>query len=282
MTQVKRRVARKRKSTTPAMRAKRPAKAGLPVHALLPLHHRIYIVLRRRLLEGAFPPDRPMPGEHQLAAEFLVARETVRRVLDRLSQEGLVDRRHGVGTFPAAIGEESPGHDRQVSYYDFIAFSSHRYEDEPLEFAVVPTPADVLREGDEFGPTTFKISRLRKHLGNPEHIADSYVPVAFARFLTPATLGNKTVLEVLRKQGIVAETSDMMISAVAADSFEARHLRVEIGAPLVHATRVSRDATGRAIEFSRFHSVPERFGYRFSFDRGSIWARIPAGENPAS
>ena len=247
----------------------------VPMHALLPLHHRIYMLLRRRLLEGVFPRALPLPGEHQLAAEFKVSRETVRRVLDRLAQEGLVDRKHGVGTFPATTSDSAVADGRTMSYYDFIALSSHRYEDELLEFAVVATPAEVQRAGADFGATTLKVSRLRRKAGQPEHIVDSYVPTALATHVTRATLGNKTVLEILQKQGIEAETSEMWISAVAADSLEAEHLRVEIGAPLVHATRVSRDERGKAIEFSRFHSVAERFGYRFNFERGSVWARMP-------
>jgi DNA-binding GntR family transcriptional regulator len=83
----------------------------------------------------------------------------------------------------------------------------------------------------------------------------------------------------LRKHGIEAETSEMSVGAVAADADEARYLQVEVGAPLVHATRVSRDASGRAVEFSRFHSVAGRFGYRFKFDRNSLWAQ-PPGVNP--
>jgi GntR family transcriptional regulator len=272
---------RKTKTGAPVAATRAEGRGAAPMHELLPLHHRIYIVLRRRLLEGVFHANEPLPGEHQLAAEFKVSRETVRRVLDRLAQEGLIDRRHGVGTFPASGGDDTPVSERKISYYDFIALSSQRYDDKFLEFAVVPTPAEVRREDPAFGPTTLKVSRLRRHEGLPQHIVDSYVPAALASFITPARLGSKTVLEVLKKAGVEADTSEMWISAVAADSLEALQLNVEIGAPLVHATRVSRDAHGRAIEFSRFHSVAESFGYRFSFDRGSIWARIPGGsDNP--
>jgi GntR family transcriptional regulator len=271
---VKRRVANKSPGGT---------KAIVPMHELLPLHHRIYIVLRRRLLEGVFKGDAPLPGEHLLAAEFSVSRETVRRVLDRLAQERLITRRHGVGTFPTVVNDAPASNQSRISYYDFIALSSQRYDDTLLEFAEVSTPAEVLREVVDFGQLALKVSRLRSNQGKPEHIVDSYVPAALATLLagelTPTTLGNRTVLEVLKRRGVEAESSEMWISAVAADSFEASHLNVAIGAPLVHAIRVSLDARGRAIEFSRFHSVADRFGYRFAFDRNSIWARIPPDKN---
>ena len=258
------------------------------MHELLPLHHRIYIVLRRRLLEGVFKANASLPGEHLLAAEFAVSRETVRRVLDRLAQEQLITRRHGVGTFPAVVGDAAVSDaavskQSRISYYDFIALSSQRYDDTLLEFAQVSTPAEVLREVPSFGPLALKVSRLRCNQGKPEHIVDSYVPAALATVLaselTPTTLGNRTVLELLKRKGVEADSSEMWISAVAADSFEAGHLHVAIGAPLVHAIRVSLDAQGRVIEYSRFHSVADQFGYRFAFDRNSIWARIPPSKD---
>lgn len=245
------------------------------MHALLPLHHRIYIVLRRRLLESAFDAAQALPGEHQLAAEFKVSRETVRRVLQRLARERLVHRRHGVGTFPALLRGDTANAKRTDSYYDFIAFSSHKFEDRVLEFAKITTPSEVLREGAAFTDTSLKISRLRRLNGRPAHIVDSYVPLDYAQYISRDSLGNKTVLEELQKHGIEAQTSEMWVGAVAADSLEAKQLRVDIGAPLVHAARVSRDAKGRAIEFSRFQSVADEFRYRFIFDRNSVWARVP-------
>ncbi len=262
-----------------ANKSRANSRTRAPMHELLPLHHRIYIVLRRRLLEGVFKANASLPGEHLLAAEFAVSRETVRRVLDRLAQEQLITRRHGVGTFPAVVGDAAVRKQSRISYYDFIALSSQRYDDTLLEFAQVSTPAEVLREVPSFGPLALKVSRLRCNQGKPEHIVDSYVPAALATVLaselTPTTLGNRTVLELLKRKGVEADSSEMWISAVAADSFEAGHLHVAIGAPLVHAIRVSLDAQGRVIEYSRFHSVADQFGYRFAFDRNSIWARIP-------
>jgi GntR family transcriptional regulator, transcriptional repressor for pyruvate dehydrogenase complex len=55
--------------------------------------------IRRLILEGALPADGPLPGERQLAARFAVSRGSVRDALRVLETIGLIETRHGQGTF---------------------------------------------------------------------------------------------------------------------------------------------------------------------------------------
>jgi GntR family transcriptional regulator len=64
----------------------------------LPKYHQIYLVLREQLQEGRFADG--LPGELALAGQFGVARVTVRKALEQLSTEGLIDRAPGRGTRP--------------------------------------------------------------------------------------------------------------------------------------------------------------------------------------
>jgi DNA-binding GntR family transcriptional regulator len=58
---------------------------------------RIHRVLRDRICLLEYGPGSRL-GEEELAKEFGTSRTPVRRVLGRLEAEGLVERRHGVGT----------------------------------------------------------------------------------------------------------------------------------------------------------------------------------------
>ena len=66
----------------------------------VPKYHRVYLVLREQLAEGRFA--RGLPGELHLMKEFGVARVTVRRALERLATEGLIERAAGRGTVALA------------------------------------------------------------------------------------------------------------------------------------------------------------------------------------
>ena len=56
-------------------------------------------VLRDRIRSGELAPGRRMPSEKYLQDEFGLARETIRRALAVLRDEGLIEVRHGHGTF---------------------------------------------------------------------------------------------------------------------------------------------------------------------------------------
>ncbi|MEU8340285.1 GntR family transcriptional regulator [Actinomadura geliboluensis] len=60
---------------------------------------RITDALRQRIADGIYAPGTRLPGEAALCAEFGVARNTVRRALSTLLNEGLITVRTGVGRF---------------------------------------------------------------------------------------------------------------------------------------------------------------------------------------
>lgn len=66
---------------------------------------RIYRDMRRRICLLDLPPGKVL-REQDLAEEFEVSRTPIRHVLMRLSQDGLVESRQGVGTTVTTIGFE--------------------------------------------------------------------------------------------------------------------------------------------------------------------------------
>lgn len=68
---------------------------------------RVAHVLRGQVLAGSFPQGL-LPDERELLAQFSVSRNTVREALGLLSDEGLVERRRGVGTVVTGRVHEHP------------------------------------------------------------------------------------------------------------------------------------------------------------------------------
>ena len=62
----------------------------------------MYTALRDVILRGDYGPGARLPGYVELARQFGVAAVTVRQVLARLEQEGLLTRQQGRGTFVRA------------------------------------------------------------------------------------------------------------------------------------------------------------------------------------
>ena len=55
--------------------------------------------LERRIVSGQWNPGQRLPTEEILSGEFRVSRGTVRNAIASLAENGLVERRHGVGSF---------------------------------------------------------------------------------------------------------------------------------------------------------------------------------------
>lgn len=69
----------------------------------------IATVLRERITSQALPPGGLLPSEAALSAEFRVARNTVRRALTQLEEEGLVESVPGRGRVVRAAEEHGRG-----------------------------------------------------------------------------------------------------------------------------------------------------------------------------
>ncbi|MCW2639357.1 MAG: transcriptional regulator, GntR family [Dactylosporangium sp.] len=66
-----------------------------------PVYLQLVAILRKRIESGELQPDRPLPSEPYLAAEYGVARGTVRHAIAILRDEGLVVTVPGRGNFVA-------------------------------------------------------------------------------------------------------------------------------------------------------------------------------------
>jgi len=67
---------------------------------------RVYNIIRNRICLLEYEPGARL-GEEELAREFGVSRTPIRRVLSRLESEGLLESRHGVGTFVTTVDFDS-------------------------------------------------------------------------------------------------------------------------------------------------------------------------------
>ena len=68
----------------------------------VPRHVQIADVLRQRIKDGKLTPRMPIPSEPHLTEEFGVARDTARKAVAILREQGYVHTVRGMGTFVRA------------------------------------------------------------------------------------------------------------------------------------------------------------------------------------
>jgi len=60
--------------------------------------------VRKHIEDGTWPPGHRLPAERELVAQFGIARNTLRKVMDQLEGKGLISRHVGRGTFVTDAG----------------------------------------------------------------------------------------------------------------------------------------------------------------------------------
>lgn len=66
-----------------------------------PLYAQIQEYIAERILSGQLTPESKIPSERDLSEELEVSRMTIRKAITELVNEGLLERRHGSGTYVA-------------------------------------------------------------------------------------------------------------------------------------------------------------------------------------
>jgi GntR family transcriptional regulator len=149
-----------------------------------PKYHRIADALRRDLSTGQYQPGDRMPAETDLVDRFGVSLPTIRQALGVLRAEGLIESRHGIGTF---VKENRRLQRRSRHRYgrartDQQLLTAHlRHEIISAKRETIPSH---LAEAMQVAPDTEVITRRRvlhnKETNRVEELGASYLPVAVA------------------------------------------------------------------------------------------------------
>lgn len=222
------------------------------------LHRQVFLVLRDRIASGAYPAQSALPTEEALCEQFGVSRITVRRALADLTAQGLVERRHGVGSFVQG-GWRTPRERASLQYVEGLRQSVAATEVTVLgvEREVPPRPvADSL--GLPAARAAVHVRRLRTLEGEPVMLTEAWVPPDLGRRITPAALRRQALYEIVQAQGVSLGRVVQEITAVAADPGQARLLDTEAGAPLLQLVRLMYARDARPIEHLSVWLSPER------------------------
>ncbi len=198
---------------------------------------RVCGVLRAQLKARALPPGMRLPSEAALAKGLQVSRPTLREATRVLAREGLIDIRHGVGTFVAAAPPALHNPlDSMSSLTSAIRAAGGQPGVRSLAIDEVEPPAAVVEALRlPSGAQVVRISRVRLIDDRPLGLAHEYLPS-----------GDRTPLSALKAfdggslYAFLAETlkirllrSEMSVTAVGATAEQARLLAVKPGAPLL-------------------------------------------------
>lgn len=233
-----------------------------------PLYHQIYLVLREQIRSGAISANALLPGEQQMARMFNVSRITVKRALNELASDGLLNRHRGRGTFVAASAAVPVVKASFDNLIESLRIMGLETEIEVLDVAEIPADAITAKFLEvPVGTRLQRAARRRKLQEEPFSHLVTHVPSDIADRFSVKDLATTSMLTLLERSGAAVFDAEQWITAVGAEPLVAAALGVSAGAPLLKVERVMRDANGRPVQLIHAHYRSDRFQYHVKTHR---------------
>lgn len=248
---------------------------GLVSEGPTPLYYQLYILLKDQIIDGTISFGSQLPTEQELGEAFGLSRITVKRAMDELAAEKLVERRRGRGTSVIYKYKPKPVQAPLVGMLESIETMGRHTLSTTLDISEMVPPAEVREElGLADDETACRLLRVRmtEDEKTPFAYYVSWTLVPKSRF-TEAALKKFTRVEILRKSGIHLSRIDQLLSAEAARPEVARELNLREGEPLLVLVRRSYDSEGRLVDILRGSYNPAIFQYQMTM---SVSDEVPA------
>lgn len=233
-----------------------------------PKHHQVYLVLRQQIQEGSFAQDGALPNELQLAEQFEVSRITIRRAMERLEREGLVERHRGRGTFANPLARESPVQASISGTIENLIAMGLKTEVrvESLQYVRAgPEVATALRVPPD--ETVQKVVRIRSYQGRPFSHLTTHVPQDIGRQFDSRDLSTQPLLILLERAGARIDRAEQSVTATLATPDVAALLDTDPGEALLRIRRVVYDKSGRPVEYITGLYRPDTYEHQMTFAR---------------
>ena len=222
------------------------------------LHRQLFLVLRDQIVAGTLAGGAALPKEEALCEQFGVSRITVRRALADLAAQGLVQRRHGIGTY--VLPRDAPAREGlTLGFLDHLRRVGAETQVSVIDLKrEVPAPNIAALLLLPPGEPAIHAVRLRSTRGIPLMVTDAWIPADLGQKITRAALEKKAMFELLMHQGVRFGRVVQEISAESAPPELARLLATETGSPLLRMVRLMHDRKERPVQYLTVHMTPER------------------------
>jgi GntR family transcriptional regulator len=235
------------------------------------LHRQIFLVLRDRILSRQYAIGEMLPSEEEFVRLFGVSRSTLRQALGELERAGLIERRHGVGTFVLDQGSAERLHASMADLVIRTEEIGRSTQIKVLDFDYVPAPPDIQAIlGLDGGMRVQRAVRLRlSGAGKPIMYITSYIPEDRGPLFDAAAMTKRSLYDNLLASGCRLVSASQNSTAILCEPVAATHLEIEVGSPLLRFDRTSFADGKQPISHIEVLANPMYFQFHMELDPAS-------------
>jgi GntR family transcriptional regulator len=226
---------------------------------------KLALALRDRILQGEWAPGHVIPAESTLAQSYGVALGTLRQALALLVEDGVLQRRHGKGTF-VTKGVDGAS---MMRFFRFRGVDDANSEAPQSRILSSRMRSATTQEAHAFGlavgAQVMQLERLRS-LGNEPCLLETIVlPLPlFGKLADSDTHEWDDLLYPMYQQrcGVVIQKTQDHLSFSQLNATQAKRLKLTASHPCVLVTREAFDMAGRCVELRTTRG--DAFSFKYS------------------
>ncbi len=236
------------------------------------MYEQIVSLLKEDIRQKRVPGDGCLGTHKELAEKYNVSIITIRKALQVLETQGIVEIKQGKGTF-VSRNLLANKHNFFTNYVDVLfGEDNDTHNTRVLMMAEIDTPdylpGNVVRL---MGPTCYCIARTHSLESRVVDYAKSYLPIKYGGKITSEEAACMTTYEMLvEKCNVTLGRGFQRIFAIRADAELAEKLNMPLGEPLTRIERESYSADGELVELLEQFSTYSQYEYTISLELGGV------------
>jgi GntR family transcriptional regulator len=229
----------------------------------LPLYQRLRDELARQIADNRWRPGEAIPTEAVLSSEYGLSVGTVRKAIDMLVSERILERQQGRGTFI----RRPQFHSSLFRFFRFQTLAGERQmpESRVLEIEPINAPSAVAQMlALPAEAPVIRLLRLRLLAAQPLLVEEIWLPrERFQAILDIDLNGEGPLLYPIYEElcGQVVASAEETLTAESVSQAHAGLLQVEPGSPVVVIERLARNYAGQPLEWRRSRGHASHFRY---------------------
>lgn len=235
----------------------------LDVNNTIPLYLQLKEIIKNEIITHKYLSGEKLPTEPELCETYQVSRITVRKAVEELCKEGMLEKKQGKGTFVKQRKIQRKM-EHLLSFSQACAKNDMEPSTSVLKREIVHLETHMAEEFQmEPGILMVMIQRLRKADGVPIILENNYYPLDRFQSLVEDNLEGSLYQLLEEKYHIRVDSSrDTYLDVVKADAGQAKILETGCGEPLFCMQTKIYDTEDTLVHIGREYIVCER--YRFS------------------
>lgn len=225
----------------------------------IPAYYQLKKIILKKIENGEFSDDKPIPSERDLGETLNLSRMTVRQALNQLVSEGVLYREKGRGTFVCKTKLEQ----RDImSFSDMVRKKGLTPSTKVLRFEKTFPDQEIIEKlALNANEGLYNIKRLRLANEMPVGIEEVFIPERYCPELENFDLKASLYGLVSEQYSYAISYVDSLIESSKPSNEERELLGISSGIPVLHISSIYYIRSGTSLFFERSSYRSDEFKY---------------------